>query len=160
MKHPSLPQSLTPELLASWISQNAKEKFTEEKKYYYTEDELNEFKDSAVKSGIELNNLAEKKARLNKIFDNGTPEYINIDITETKGIKALKEEREANERQVERGYKVESIVVYGIPNQDTHYMDYFDIEGNEIPDRTRPLSAKEIREYVSQFKIELTSKQA
>jgi hypothetical protein len=120
MKHPSLPQSLTVELLASWIVQNAKEKFTEERKYYYTEDELNEFKDKAVQSGIELNNLAEKKARLNKILDNGTD-----------------------------------------PNQETHNMYFFDIEGNEVPERLRPLSAKEIREYVAQFKVDFQqSKQA
>ncbi len=161
MKHPSLPQSLTVELLASWIVQNAKEKFTEERKYYYSEDELNEFKDKAVNSGIELNNLAEKKARLNKILDNGTDEYINIDITETKGIKVLKEIREGNEKEVERGYKVYAIVVYGIPNQETHNMDFFDIEGNEVPERLRPLSAKEIREYVAQFKVDFQqSKQA
>lgn len=149
--HPSLPKSLTPELLANWLTQNAKEKFREEKKYYYTEDELHEFKDSAVRAGIELNNLATLKSKVNKLLDNGCSEYIQVDVLQTKGIKLLKDDRENNEKEVEKGYRVDVIEIYGIPNQDTSNMDFFDIEGNEVTERCRPLSAKETRDYFGMF---------
>jgi hypothetical protein len=74
-----------------------------------------------------------------------------IDFLETSGTKYLKAQREDCETEVERGYSVESLTVYGIPSSETLTMDFFDIEGNEIPERCRQLSAKEIREYVGLF---------
>lgn len=151
MKHSSLPQSLTPELLGEWLVQNHKEKFTEEKRIYYTEEELNEFKNKAVSAGIEINNLGSLKAKVSKLLDNGSEDYIQIDILKTKGIKVLRRNREACEMEVERGYRVEEIKIYGIPNQETRMMDFFDIEGTEIPERARPLSAKEMLDYFGMF---------
>jgi hypothetical protein len=157
--HPSLPKTLTPELLANWLKQNAKEKFTDEQKHYYTPDELAELKDNAVTAGIEINKLGALKGELVKLIDKGCEEYKPYEIYETPGIDALKKTRQRNETAVETGYELVKLEIFGIPNQDTKSMDYFDIEGNEIPDRCRPLSTKEVREYVSQFTMQLNEKQ-
>lgn len=151
MKHPSLPKSITPEVLGQWLVQNAKEKYTEERKHYYTEEEIQEFKDKAVKSGIDLNKLGRIKKKVIKLIEGGSIEHKVIDFPVTEGSKSLKAQREYCEQEVERGYRVEDITIYGIPNQDTCTMDFFDIEGNEIPERCRPLSAKETREYIGLF---------
>lgn len=153
MMHPSLPKGLTPEILANWISQNAKEKFSEEKKYYYTEEELQDFKNRAVNCGIEINSLTKLKKRIARLIDKGNLEYVQVDLLETTGIKSLKTQRENIEEEVERGYNIETIRIYGIPNSDTQMMDFFDIEGNEVAERSRSLSAKEIREYIGQFAL-------
>jgi hypothetical protein len=160
MNHNCLPNSLTPELLGEWLVKNAREKFTEERKIYYSEEELQEFKDKAVASGIELNNLASLKARVSKLLDNGNPEPLTEEIPETKGIKVLKDNREVCEKEVEKGYFIEEIKIYGIPNQETNTMDFFDIEGREILERSRQLSAKEIRDFFGMFAINQESKQA
>ena len=151
MLHPSLPQSLTPESLASWLNQNCKEKFTEERRTSYTEDEMLDFKDRAMKAGIEINDLTEEKKRIVDLLEKGISDYTSIDLLPSKGIKQLKIERTSCEKEVKRGYFAEKIVVYGIPNQDTKQMDFFDVEGNEIPERRRDLSAKETREYLAQL---------
>jgi hypothetical protein len=156
--HPSLPKTLTPELLANWLVQNAKEKFKDEQKHYYTEEELIDLKDAAVSAGIEINKLIALKGRICRLLDKGAVEYESLEIYETPGIKALKATREEKETEVESGYKLVSTEIFGIPNQDTKNMDFFDIEGNLIEERTRPLSTREIREYVSQFSIELNEK--
>jgi hypothetical protein len=134
MLHPSLPKSLTPELLASWLQANAKEKFSEDRKIYYTDDELNEFKDKAVKSGIEINNLSSLKSTLSKSIEEGSEGYV-LELPQTDGVKTLKARREYCEKEVEKGYRVETIKVYGVPSEETNCMDFFDIEGNIIPER-------------------------
>lgn len=151
MIHPSLPKSITPEVLGQWLVQNSKERFTEERKYYYSEEEIHEFKDTAVKSGIELNKLSRLKKKALKLIEGGTPDHKVIDFPETAGSKVLKAVRQDCEQEVESGYKTELITIYGIPNQETCTMDFFDIQGNEITERCRPLSAKEIREYLGLF---------
>jgi hypothetical protein len=151
--HPSLPQSLTPENLGIWISQNAKEKFTEKKIIYYTEDELQDFKNKSIEMGIEIKNLTKQKKKFNALMDKGCEEYIQVDVLETRGIKALKASRELIEECVEKGYYETDIKIYGIPNVETKNMDFFDIEGNIISERSRPLSTKEIRDYLGQYAL-------
>jgi hypothetical protein len=93
-------------------------------------------------------------------LDNGNPEPLTEEIPETKGIKVLKDNREVCEKEVEKGYFVEEVRIYGIPNQETNTMDFFDIEGREILERSRQLSAKEIRDFFGMFAINQESKQA
>jgi hypothetical protein len=149
--HPSLPKTLTPELLADWLKAHAKEEFSDEQKHYYSPEELSEFKDNAVKAGIEINKLGALKGLVDGLIGKGCEEHQYFEIPVTPGIDALKKTRHRNETCVETGYELNKVRIFGIPNQETKNMDYFDIEGNEITDRCRPLSTKEIREWVSQF---------
>jgi hypothetical protein len=71
MIHPSLPKSITPEVLGQWLQQNSKERFTEERKHYYTDEELLEFKERAIKAGIEINRLNRLKKRIIKLVESG-----------------------------------------------------------------------------------------
>jgi hypothetical protein len=153
MLHPSLPHTLTPENLAAWLQQNSKERTTLNREYRYTEDELDHFKTRAMNCGIEINDLNDEKKRINELIEKGISDFTQIDLLPSKGLKQLKIERLACEKEVKRGYQPESLTIYGIPNHDTHNMDYFDIEGNEIVERQRPLTAKETREYVAQMGV-------
>lgn len=165
MAHPCLPKSIDKDLLPSWLKNNAKESYSEEKRIYYTEEEIQSFKDTAVSSGIEINNLLSLKASITKRIEKGDEEDLTIDIPSTLGVKGLKALREDCERQVEKGYRVVHIKIYGIPYQEENSMVFFDPDGVEFTDRTRPLSAKEIREYFGIFAnpnytVSLTNKQA
>lgn len=153
--HPSLPQSLTAETVGNWLTHNAKEKYTEEKRFYYTDEELLNFKNMAVASGIEINNLSSLKAKVSKWLEEGTDETeeeeLTLDIPVTSGIKQLKAKRELCEKEVEKGYRSENVKIYGIPNQDDNTMNFFDPQGCIYEERSRPLSTKEIREYFGIF---------
>jgi hypothetical protein len=152
--------------VGNWLKNNAKEVYTEEKRYYYTEEELLNFKNTAVKSGIEINNLSTLKAKVSKWLEEGTDKVeddddLTIDVPHTAGIKELKVRREMCEREVEKGYRSENVKIFGIPNQDDNTMNFFDSQGGIFDERTRALSMKEIREYFGIFaNTTITFKQA
>lgn len=149
-KHVLIPTGFTPELLADWFRRNRKDQFTHTKQTYYTDEEINQKSRAASRVGVEILRLEGLALKMKELTDKGLPEGsdpIIIEFVPTSGIKALKEERRRLDVDVSRGYDEIEMMVYGIPDVSSNEMVYFAITGEEVADRRRPLSKREIQEY-------------
>ena len=146
-KHELLPDTMTPEALAGWIQERFIEEYSEEKKEYYTPEEIQGFQKKATEKNIEIIQLTRLKKQLNELIKKGS-DYLSIDIPKTDGIDMLTAARDYNTEQVEQGYYTESRKIYGIVSDETETLEFFDIEGDHVLDRSRPLSPREINEHI------------
>lgn len=158
MLHPSLPQTFTPEQLAAWLKNNAVEKFTDERKIYFTDDEKDEIRKKIVNTAVEINDLDAIHAKVKTYLKEGvfTEDEAgeSIVIPNTKGLKILLSNKRFEEDRYKRGYDLETRDIYGIPNAETENMDFFDVTGTEIIERCRPLSPREKQMYIGIFSKE------
>ena len=151
MKHHALPEGeMTPEMLANWIKQASKDSFVEETKIYFTEEEISDMEKLSTSIGREIIKLSDLKKAVVERLMKGSTEELEVTIPENQGLKPLTDRREALDRNVEKGFEVEEVRVYAIPNEDGN-MYFFDIEGNIFTDRTRKLSQREKHEYFGMF---------
>lgn len=149
-RHPSLP-NLSAEELANWIRSSAKETFSHEEKDYFSPDEIVDFEHESVLKGREINRVTDIVKEITSLAKKGTDEAVTFTLPKTVGTKALETHRRENDDFVENGYVMRKMDLYGIPNVDSHNMEYFDIEGNEVTERRRSLTAKEKRETLGFF---------
>lgn len=150
--HPSLPKGLTMHELGIWLETNAAEKFTDEQKRFFTPEEIKDFEHESSINGREINKLEDLIKEISAKAKKGNDQPFTFTLPVTIGTKLLTQHRRENDDYIEKGYEVIETPIYGIPNVDTHNMEYFDIEGNLVPDRTRPLSPKEKHQFVGIFK--------
>lgn len=150
MRHPALPESITPEALGQWIRQNSKESFVDETKIFFSEEEISDMEKESTKYGREIINLLDLKKIITEHLTKGYGEDIEVTIPATAGLKFLLEARESLDRKVDKGYEVVETKIYAIPHEDGQ-MYFFDIEGNCFEDRTRRLSQREKHEYFGMF---------
>jgi hypothetical protein len=150
-KHHALPENiLTPESLANWIKEASRESFTDERKLYFTEDEISEMESQSTNIGRELIKLGDLKKLIVDKLTKGNDEDLEVTIPENTGLTELRSRREELDRKVEKGYEVVETKIYSIPNEDGN-MYFFDIEGNLVQDRTRRLSGREVRDIFGMF---------
>lgn len=149
--HPSLPKGLTLEELSLWLKNNAVEQFKDIQKRVYSEEELESYTKEATKSQIEINNIEDLKKKVIDLITKGTRDGEKIEIPSTEGVKFLKTVVRMNLDKVNKGYEEHELEIFGLPNHETEMMDYFDYLGNEIADRSRPLSAREIQKHIGMF---------
>ena len=145
-----IPKSINKAEISNWLKQNAKEQFPDTRREYYDESQVIEMKDTSHKLGVEINQIQTLKSEINTLLVKGNDNEINLDIPETKGIKALAEERVALDTIISKGYETIETTVYGIPAEDG-FMYYYDSTGAEDKDRKRKLSSKENAEYNGMF---------
>lgn len=143
-----LPRSLTKEKLAVWITDNAKDTYSDMQKDYFTEEELVDMKDDSYKLGQKIHVLNDLRAEIVERLTKGTDEDYEVVISPNIGIKILTANRESKDRLIARGYEEYATEVYGIPADDG-YMHFVDIEGKPFNDRKRKLSARENDQFNS-----------
>ena len=150
-RHPSLPAGMDAEQLAEWLRSSAVEVFTSSKETPLTPEEISGYEKEAVTSGREINRLEDLLAMVREHVKKGSSEKVRLVLPATIGIKNLSSVRRENEDMVERGAIVDEMQLFGIPNTQTEMMEYFDIEGNIIEDRTRTLTPKEKHTHIGMF---------
>lgn len=150
-RHPSLPATLAAGMLEAWLKANAKDKFNDEQKIYLTEDEINLKARESSGNGAEIQTLKRILAQVDLAVKKGNKEELVIEIPVTRGTLMIDLDRLGIDAEVARGYNTIERTIFGIPNHETIEMDYFTSDGTLVPERTRPLSAKEKHDYIGMF---------
>jgi hypothetical protein len=138
------------EAFKSWLREVSRESFSHTSKTYFTEEEMAEKHRMSTDMTREIIILNDQRKMIVDAFTKGNTDELVVTIPETFGVKKLTEHRDSLVREVHKGYKEETMTVYGIPNEDG-MMYYFDVEGNEITERSRPLSIRDKREFIGLF---------
>lgn len=158
--HRCLPQTKTQEGLSKFITEQQKEVKTHVRKVPYTPEEVSDFehKSSAASRAIDrLNAIKEQfMYRLKKGTDidpNNPEQFLPFDITipPSKGLDALKANREFADDAIERGYNEETTEIYMIPYPEEEMMVAVTIEGHEAPKYTRKMTSDENALYGKLF---------
>jgi len=148
-RHHLLPD-LEPDQLAAWIIRNSVgEPQQDERKTYYSDEEKAEMEHESSNSGRELGRLKAIEKQVKDYIKKGnlTEKPITIVIPVTIGVDALDRNRSQNYSNLEKGYDVERVELYRVPNPSEKTMEFFSIDGNHFADRTTGMSQKEIRQY-------------
>lgn len=150
-RHFLLPDLLTPEACAAWLKSNYKEKFDNETKIIYTNDDISEFSVQSSRIGGEQIGLSELSKIVADHIKNGGEEQM-ITLPQTRGTKSLGEDRHILDMRVKKGYETKTETIYGIPDYENEMMVYFNETGEHISDRDRKFSARESVEFGGLFK--------
>ena len=88
-RHPSLPRGVTNEVLAQWLQNNAKIKFTDEKKRMFSLEEISDFEHESSKNGREETRLMGILDEMKVAIKKGTQEALTFTVPITSGTKLL-----------------------------------------------------------------------
>lgn len=158
--HRSCPQTLTKENLAKWITENQKQVISHIDKAPLSPEEVADYEHKSSMASRAIDRLDEVKENFMHYYKKGTDfdgtNYIpkDVQIPGTKGVDALKKNREFADEILEKGYTETTTEVYLIPNPDDSQMVAITIEGYECPDYTRSMSEDEDALYGKLFKKE------
>jgi len=146
-----LPRFESEDQREAYYATKSKEKFTDERKHYFTENEVNELARESSMSGGEILALDSIVTLVQTLVKKGTGEAVIVEIPQTTGTDELKNVRRVNDTKVRKGYEVKEQTVYGFVDDERGTMRYFTEDGDEVVERERSLSAKEKREYLGLF---------
>lgn len=158
--HRSLPQTMTPENLADWITKNQKQVINHVTKTPLTPKEIAEYEHKSSAASRALDRLKEVEDSFKHYLKKGTPpdpndsekhQPIDITIPPTKGQDALKANRQFADDILEKGYTEDITDVYIIPYPEEQFMVAVTIKGFECPDYTKPMSDAERQLYGKLF---------
>lgn len=144
--HPCLPQTLTKENLAQFITDNSKNSFSHEEKIPLTAQDIAAFEHRSSAASRALDRLKAIEEDFKHHMVNGTPvkegiiQPYDVTIVPTKGTKELKANREFADKILEQGYQVVTTALYTIPYPEESTMVVVTIEGDEWPMYTKPMS--------------------
>lgn len=150
-RHQALPSHLDETGLSEWIRLNHVEKFVDERKRFFSEEEKNDFEHESALSGREIKRLTDMKKLISTLMLKGNDEERTFTIPVTLGTKVLDRNRNQNYDLIERGYETEDVEIYMIPDTHAETMEFFTIDGEVIPERSRPMSAREKHLYMGMF---------
>ncbi len=154
MIHPSIPQTLTPENLATWIEKNHDRKFQHIEKTELTEDVIRDLEHKSSLASRAIDRLNEVKDSFMETLKNGTPDQEkpeDITIPPTKGLKALTANREWADKQLEQGFSEEIIDIYMVPDPENSRMLALDIEGKEWEEFSVDMTEEDHKKYGKLF---------
>jgi len=161
-RHPALPQSMTIEQLAQWLTENAVEKNFDIKEIPLTEAEKIDHEHRIANATAAIYDLQALERAFKKRIKKGTnchpgekpgddvvyePEAFTI--PPTKGTDSLEENRKFSDAILKAGKTIVETQLYGIPYSDTQEIVFFDIEGNEFANKNRPMTAEQKKAYVT-----------
>jgi hypothetical protein len=146
-RHASLPDHLSIEELQQYIQKVAVVKFSDVSRRYFTPEEIQEFEHESAENGLQIVDLKAIIKRVTEACNGGTEEPLTIEIPENLGIKTYDAFRGQNYSMIKQGFEEQEIMIYGIVNQKNATMEFFALDGSIIEDRTRPLSAKERKDF-------------
>lgn len=160
--HACLPQTLTVEELAAWITENRAEVYnhTENIPLDAETTQALEHKSSMASRRIDELKEVEKmfKAYLQEgtdidhnaeLAENEEPKHLpqTITIPPTRGIKLLTKNREWADKQLRTGYREEITPFYRIPFPEENMLIAVDIEGREREEYSREMTEEESEKY-------------
>lgn len=155
IKHPCVPQTLTPELLADWIQTQKVDQQNHVEEIPLTEEEIIEFEHTSSLASRAIDKLMEVKKHFDNALKKGTPydrateqhRPLTVQIPPSKGLDALKANREFADKQIVEGVKKEITALYMIPYPEQSKMIMVNIVGVEWPEYSRDMTADEINQY-------------
>lgn len=150
-RHASLPPHLNAAELEEYLEKNSVDTFTHEMKEIFSEDELNELAKESSAKGREINRLLDMLKAITKHVQKGSEEATTFSLPATVGTKLLDTHRRENDDFLETGYSKNDVRIFGIPNINTHFMEYFTADGQEVKERRRTLSASEKQKFAGFF---------
>lgn len=147
MLHLALPQTLTIENLAAWLTENNIEKKIHVEQKDLTPDDISEFEHKSSAASRALDNLDELLTEIKDTIKSGIEEPITYTIPPTKGTKTLKENRKYADRCIKEGVSKQETELYGVVYPEEQKILFFDIQGNEYPDHHRDMDPEEQENY-------------
>lgn len=156
--HPCLPQAMTVENLAQWITENAAEKREHEEKVDLTPEAKANLEHKASLAACKIQELKEVEKEFKEFLKKGTPIDINqvaddngkvirvpqtITIPPTAGLDDLTENLNYATKQLRDGYTTETTMIFLIPFPEEKVMIGVDIEGKEWSEYNREMSEPE-----------------
>lgn len=160
--HSCLPQSMTPENLAAWITKNSIETREHIDKIPLTPEKIKELEHKSSVASRAIDELKEVEKLFKAYLKKGTDVDFNtvvpdgqepkrlpqtITIPPTNGLDVLNERREWADRQIRMGYSQEVRNIYHIPYSEGSQVIGVDIEGNEMEDYTREMTEEEAKKF-------------
>ena len=151
---------MTTENLAKWITQNQKQVICHVDKTPLTPEEVADYEHKSSMASRAIDRLEEVKADFMHYFKKGTlptPEGDGnfqpqtITIPPTKGVDALKKNREFADDILEKGYTEVTTDVYMIPYPEEEMMVAVTILGHECTDYSRKMDENEKQLYGKLF---------
>lgn len=155
IKHACVPATMTPEALGDWIMTQKVDQQNHVEKIPLTEDEITQFEHDSSLASRAIDKLMEVKKYFDNSLKKGTPydkateshKPLSITIPPTRGLDALKSNREHADAQIVKGCKEEITELYLIPFPEKSRMIMVNIVGVEWPDYSRDMTADEIQQY-------------
>lgn len=152
MRHETLPQSLTVEKLAQWLYENKVDTKSHTEEVPYTEEEITEFEHKSSLASRSLDKLDAIEQRVKLHLKEGVHEEpIPITIPPTKGRKILTANRLYADKQIDLGYAMTEIDLYGIPDDRSEQILFFDNEGTIWDDYSENMNEDQKKQYVGMF---------
>lgn len=154
-KHPSLPKTLTPEMLGQWIVENAIETLDHVEKINLDEEQVHELEKKSSLASRAIDRLEEIKKTFMDVLKDGTPDRempFDVTVPPTAGLKILKANRAFADKQLEQGYREEVTTLYMIPYPEDSLMVAVDITGEEWPDFGKQMSIEQINQHKPMLK--------
>lgn len=161
IKHPCVPQTMTPEALADWIQTQKVDVTNHVEQIPLTEEEIIKFEHDSSLASRAIDRLMEVKKHFDYLLKKGTPydkaieqhKPSTVTIPPSKGLDALKANREYADQQITNGYKEEITALYLIPYPEQSRMIMVNITGIEWPEYSRDMTADEINQYKPLLKV-------
>lgn len=156
--HPALPQKMTKENLAQWITENQIERRTHDEELTLTQDQVHEFEAKVAHVTAAIYKLNDIETNFKRVIKLGTGMKDDIrqpqdfTIPPTKGTKDLEANRQHYSKILEDGFILDITDIYGIPYPEDDTIVFFDVEGKEYEGYTAPMSEEQKIQYGSLFK--------
>lgn len=145
--HLCLPQTMTKENLAKWITENQIDMRMHEEKFDLTKEEIQDFEHNSSLASRAMDELNGIKDGFMERLKEGTEDPIDFTIPPTKGLKALQANREFADAQIKLGHRVVSTQLYAIPYPETKKILFFDVEGNIWEEYSRAMNPNQLQKY-------------
>lgn len=163
MRHPVLPQKMTVEQLAQWLTENHVEKVLHEEKTTLSPEEIHEQEQKIRYATAALYDLEDLLKQIKDTFAKGTPvdpaspedevKYLpmNYTIPPTKGTKELEANRKHADELLKAGHRIETTELYGIPWGQEKKIVFFDSEGMEYSQYLRDMTPEQMAAHGKLF---------
>lgn len=160
--HPALPQTMTPENLADWITKNSIETREHLDRIPLTKEKILELEHKSSTASRAIDELKDVEKTFKTYLKKGTdvdfetevpkgqePKRLPVTVTipPTRGLDELNKRRQWADMQLRTGYSVEPKNVYHIPYSETEQIIGVDVEGNEMEEYTRDMTETEATQY-------------
>lgn len=154
--HEVLPQTLTPENLAVWLTENNIDKRIHSQELKLSEEDVHLYENKIANVTQQIYRLQEVKAEFEAYLKKGTsvthdaqgqPQYQpqTVTIPPTKGLNELEENRKYYAKILEQGFRNNDFEVFGIPYPKGETVLFFNSEGQLIFDE--PMNEAQIAQF-------------
>ena len=147
MLHACLPQSMTIENLAAWLTDNSIEKKIHIEEKDLTADDISEFEHKSSAASRAMDDLEDLKKQFTDMIAKGTEDPKDFTIPPTKGTKILEANRKYADKCIKDGVSKQEVPLYGIVYPEESKILFFDIEGNEYDGHHRNMDPEEQEAY-------------